>query len=91
MFKLGRGLKLPLLTREATSTPLAVRKEPAEKVRNVLAAVDAELPPETRRMVEDEESDPSLALLGCRVGDFGGGPSPIAFPYPKPVLGRAVE
>lgn len=86
--KLGRGLKLARLTSVATSIPLGVRNEFAEKVRSVLAAVDPELAPETSRIVEDEEIEPSLALLTSLVGDFGGGPRPIA--YPKPVLDSGI-
>lgn len=86
---LGRGLKLPrrpfARTSEATSSPVDVRNEDAEKLRSV----DADELPDTRRTVDVDETDP---LLACLVGDFGGGPSPMvdACPYPNPVRGAVV-
>lgn len=97
LWKLGLGLKLPRLplakTRDATSIPLAVRNDPAENVRSVLPDIELELAPDTSLIVEEEDIEPSLALLielGCLWGDLGGSPRPMPPPYPNPDFGPVV-
>jgi hypothetical protein len=73
--------------------PLAVRNDPAENVRRVLPDIEPELAPDTSLIVEEEEIEPSLAVLielVCLCGDLGGNPRPIHPPYPNPVFDPVV-